>query len=145
MASTFPSARTMSFFKAGICGSSWLFTFPEGLLYFPYIPEHDSVFLVAQMLRRPPTMQKTGFDPWVGKVLWRNKWQSTPVLLPGKSHGWRSVVGYSPWGHKESDMTERLHFTSNINGVLAPRESRGCAQSELGVGRGAKKVGVSEH
>ena len=44
MASTFPSARTMSFFKAGICGSSWLFTFPEGLLYFPYIPEHDSVF-----------------------------------------------------------------------------------------------------
>ena len=34
----------------------------------------------------------------------------TPVLLPGKSHGWRSLVGCSPWGHKESDMTERLHF-----------------------------------
>ncbi|KAB0384662.1 hypothetical protein FD755_006579 [Muntiacus reevesi] len=34
----------------------------------------------------------------------------TPVLLPGKSHGQRSLVGYSPWGHKESDMTERLHF-----------------------------------
>ena len=35
-----------------------------------------------------------------------------PVLLPGKSHVWRILVGYSPWGHKESDRTERLHFTS---------------------------------
>ena len=34
----------------------------------------------------------------------------TPVFLPGKSHGWRSLVGYSPWGREESDMTERLHF-----------------------------------
>ena len=41
----------------------------------------------------------------------RRKWQSTPALLPGKSHGRRSLIGYSPWGHKESDMTERLHFT----------------------------------
>ena len=44
--------------------------------------------------------------------LWRRKWQPTPVLLPGKFHGQRSLVGYSPWGHKELDMTERLHFTS---------------------------------
>ena len=42
----------------------------------------------------------------------RRKWQPTPVLLPGKSHGRRSVAGYSPWGRKESDTTERLHFTS---------------------------------
>ena len=40
---------------------------------------------------------------------WRRKWQPTPVLLPGKSHGWRSLLGDSPWGCKESDMTERLH------------------------------------
>ena len=40
---------------------------------------------------------------------WRRKWQPTPVLLPGKSHGWRSLVGYSPWGHKESDTTELQH------------------------------------
>ena len=39
----------------------------------------------------------------------------TPVLLPGKSHGQRSLVGYSPWGRKESDTTERLHFTSSIS------------------------------
>ena len=43
-------------------------------------------------------------------MIWRRKWQPTPVLLPGKSHGQRSPVGYSPWGCKESDMTERLHF-----------------------------------
>ena len=41
---------------------------------------------------------------------WKRKWQPTPVLLPGKFHGWRSLVGYNPWGHKESDKTEQLHF-----------------------------------
>ena len=46
---------------------------------------------------------------------WRRKWQPTPVLLSGKSHGPRSLVGYSPWGCKESDMTERLHVTSRQN------------------------------
>ena len=43
---------------------------------------------------------------------WRRKWQPTSVLLPGKSHGWRSLVGCSPWGCKESDMTKQLHFLS---------------------------------
>ena len=38
------------------------------------------------------------FDPWVGKIPWRRKWQPTPVFLPGKLHGWRSLVGYSPRG-----------------------------------------------
>ena len=47
----------------------------------------------------------------VGKIPWRRKWQPTPVLLPRKLHGWRSLVVYSPWGCKESDTTERLHFT----------------------------------
>ena len=42
--------------------------------------------------------------------IWFLKWQPTPVLLPGKSHGWRSLLGYSPWGCKESDTTEQLHF-----------------------------------
>ena len=41
---------------------------------------------------------------------WRRQWHPTPVLLPGKSHGWRSLVGCSPWGRTESDTTERLHF-----------------------------------
>ena len=51
------------------------------------------------------------FDPWVGKIPWRRKWQPTPVFLPGESHGWRSLVGYSPWGRKESDTTERLKLS----------------------------------
>ena len=42
--------------------------------------------------------------------VWRRQWNPTPVLLPGKSHGWRSLVGCSPWGREESDTTERLHF-----------------------------------
>ena len=49
-----------------------------------------------------------GFNPWVRKIPWRREWQPTPVFLPGKSHGQRSLVGYSPWVHKESDMTEQL-------------------------------------
>ena len=50
------------------------------------------------------------FNPWVGKIPRRGNGKPTPVILPGKSHGQRSLVGYSPWGRKESDMTERLHF-----------------------------------
>ena len=44
--------------------------------------------------------------PWAGKIQWRRKWQPTPVILPGELHGQRSLVGYRPWSHKESDMTE---------------------------------------
>ena len=46
------------------------------------------------------------FDPWVGKIPWRRKWQRTPVFLPGKFHGWRTLIGYYQRGHKESDTTE---------------------------------------
>ena len=56
--------------------------------------------------------RKPRFDPLVRKIPWRRKWQPTPVFLPGESHGQRSLVGYSPWGRKESDTTERLHFLS---------------------------------
>ena len=61
-------------------------------------------------VRDPGSIRDPGFDPWVGKIPWRRKWQPTPVLLPEKSHGWRSLVGYSPWGRKESDTTERFHL-----------------------------------
>ena len=52
----------------------------------------------------------------------KRKWQPTPVLLDGKVHGWKSLVGYSPWGHKESDMTERLHFHFGKNKILYPHK-----------------------
>ena len=53
--------------------------------------------------------KRRGFDPWVGKIPWRRKRQSTPVFLPRKFHGQRSLVGYSPCGHKELDITEHSH------------------------------------
>jgi len=44
--------------------------------------------------------RRCGFDPWVGKIPWRRKWQPTSAFLPGKSHGQRSLMGYSLWGRK---------------------------------------------
>ena len=50
--------------------------------------------------------RRPGFDPWGGKIPWRREWLPTPVFWPGKFHGQRSLVGYSPWGCKELDTTE---------------------------------------
>ena len=50
--------------------------------------------------------KRCGFNPWVRKIPWRRTWQLTPVSLPGESHGQKSLAGYGPQGHKESDMTE---------------------------------------
>ena len=60
------------------------------------------------VVRNPPARQRCrrrGFDPWVQKIPWRRKWQPTPVFLPGKSQGRRSLAGYSAWGHRQSDTT----------------------------------------
>ena len=60
------------------------------------------------MVKNLPAMREPRLDPWVGKIPWRRKWQHTPVFWPGESHGQKSLVGYSPWGCKESDTTEQL-------------------------------------
>ena len=54
------------------------------------------------------THKRHRFNPWVGKIPWSKKWQPTPVFSPREFHGQRSLAGYSPWGHKESDRTEWL-------------------------------------
>ena len=54
--------------------------------------------------------QRHRFDPWVGKIPWKRKWQPSPVFLPGKSHGPRSLGGYNLWGRKESDTTECMQM-----------------------------------
>ena len=70
-------------------------------------------FLVAQTEKNPPVRQRHRFDPWVRKIPWRRKWQPTLVSLPGKSHEQRNLVGYCPWGLKESDTaTNTLTFLS---------------------------------
>ena len=58
---------------------------------------------MAQLVKNLPAMWET----WVGKIPWRREQLSTPVFWPGEFHGL-----YSPWGHKESDMTSNFHFTS---------------------------------
>ena len=65
---------------------------------------YRTCFPGGSMLKNPPAMQEM-FNLRVGKIHWRMKWQPTPVFLLGKSHGQRSLVGYSSWGHKESDRT----------------------------------------
>ena len=54
--------------------------------------------------------RRSGFDSWAGKIPWRKKWQPTPILLPGKSHGQRNLEAYSPWSCKESNMTEHARI-----------------------------------
>ena len=61
----------------------------------------------------PTNAEDMGSIPKSGRFHWRITWQPTPVFLPGESHGQRSLVGYSPWGCKESDTTERLNNNNN--------------------------------
>ena len=63
----------------------------------------------------PCQCRRPGFKSSFRKIPWRRQWHPTPVLLPGKSHGQRSLVGCSPWGRKESDTTELLHFHFSLS------------------------------
>jgi len=67
---------------------------------------------------------RRGFDPQGGKILWRRKWQPTPLFLSGKSCGQRSLMCFSPWGHKQQDMTEHTH-THNTSPLSHYRLSSG--------------------
>ena len=94
------SSGVCSLLMAGV----YLVGMADALIHTTLAFHYVSTSLVAQTVKR--LSGRPGFEPWVGKIPWRRKWQSTPVLLPGKSHGQRSLVGYSLWGRKESDMTE---------------------------------------
>ena len=63
------------------------------------------------MVKNLPVVQKTWFNPWIGKIPGKRKWLLTVVLLPGEFNGQRRLVGYSPWGCKESDMTKQLSLS----------------------------------
>ena len=67
---------------------------------------------VTQTVKPLTARRRAGLDPWVRKILWRRKWQPTPVFLPGKSLG---LVGYSPWSRKESETTEQSHLQRSDN------------------------------
>ena len=87
-------------------------------------------FLVAWMVKNLHSMQKTWFDPWLGKIPWRRAGQPIPAFLPREFLGQRSLRGYSPWGHKESDTTMQLTLSPSdkitINCIRILRVSSKC-------------------
>ena len=70
---------------------------------------------LALTVKNLPAVQRPGFDLWVGKMSWRREWLPTPVFLPGKSHGQRTLAGYILWGCKELVMTEQLILSFSIH------------------------------
>ena len=79
-----------------------------------YPLQYSWASLVAQLVKNPPAMWETSVRSLVGKILWRTKWRPTPVILPGKSHGWRSLAGIVHGVSKSwtrlSDFTFTFHF-----------------------------------
>ena len=99
--------------RSGIAGS-----YGNSILSY-YWCHFNRVSSVAQWERICQQCRRCQFHLWVGKIPWRRKWQPTPIFLPGKSHGQRSLAGYSPWDCKESDMIEWLtHKQSWVVSVI---------------------------
>ena len=87
-------------------------------LWDQFWPIHyDQVALGKEFTYQCRRHKRCEFDPWVGKAPWSRKWRPTPVFLPGESHGERSLRDYSPWGHKESNTTEKLSAASTIHWI----------------------------
>ena len=82
----------------------------SSLIFFCHYPSLGLSSLVAQKVKHLPTMREIQVWSLGQEDPLEKEMAPTPVLLPGESHGWRSLIGYSPWGHKESDVIEQLHF-----------------------------------
>ena len=80
------------------------------------------VSLVAELVNGQMPMELTQVPSLIRKTPWRRTWQPTPALLPGESHGQRSLAGYSPQGHKESDTTEQLN--THRDSIVFPKRER---------------------
>ena len=89
---------------------------------------------VVLVVKNPPAnagdVREVGSVLRLGRSPWRRKWQPTPVFLPGKSHGQKSLVGYSLWGCKQSDMTERMsahtHTHTQLGYILQSMQENHC-------------------
>ena len=112
-------------------GDLWLADFPSLSYCFTLLTQEYSVIVSLKLLQSNCVSESTlgetnlkqsacqcrrhrrlEFDPWVRNIPWRRKWKLTTVFLSGEFHGQRRRAGYSPWGHKELDMTEhapKLH------------------------------------
>ena len=108
--------------KQACVRSSWAAQLPSlGTIYNQASlpgPSTASQWLSSVPLLHPSSpslssLSSTSLSPMV--MPWRRQWHPIPVLLPGKSRGWRSLVGCSPWGREELDTTERLHFHFSLS------------------------------
>ena len=78
---------------------------------------------MAQTVKNLLTHGQRGFNPWAWQIPWRRQWLPTPVFLPEEFYGQRSLVGYSPRGCKESDMSERTRTQDHLT-VMQPPEAQ---------------------
>ena len=106
------------------------------LLCYMYMFKHSQVALVV---KNPPANPGDIRDS--GSIPWRRQWQPTPVCLPGKSHGQRSLVGHSPWGRTESNTTERLTLLLLLLGRLS--HVRLCATPSTAAHQASPSLGFS--
>ena len=105
-------------------------------VFFSFAPLRSGVSQVVLVVRNPPAnagdIRDVSSIPPVGKVSWRRAWQPTPLFLPGECHGQGTLAGYSPWAHKESDITGVTEYTCTPDRwvlllLLFPlRSSHGC-------------------
>ena len=106
------------------------------IFFFSFAPLRSGVSQVVLVVRNPPAnagdIRDVSSIPPVGKVSWRRAWQPTPLFLPGECHGQGTLAGYSPWAHKESDITGVTEYTCTPDRwvlllLLFPlRSSHGC-------------------
>ena len=107
-------------------------------------------YLNAKIIKWCQFFCNSGSDKFIWgdfKNIWRRQWQPTPTHLPGKSHGWKSLVGCSPWSSWESDMTERLHFHFSLSctGEGMTTHSSVLAWGILGTGEPGGLLSMGSH
>ena len=92
----------------------WNWWFSSDGSISPVLPSHSHPYFIqlGNVICQCKRRKRCRFDPWVWKIPWRRKCQPTPVFLLGESHGQKNLAGYSPWGHKELDTTERAQSRS---------------------------------
>ena len=89
----------------------WFFFYPERLTNGWSTQNHT----ISKVIRLLGYIKSVILWSRIWQIWQRRQWHPTPVLLPGKSHGWRSLEGCSPWGRWGSDTTERLHFPFSLS------------------------------
>ena len=99
--------------RSGLLNFINLSLFCSCLVFLKYLQPKGPPQNIRALTGQCKSCKRCGFDPWVGKIPCKRKWQTTPVFFLGKSHGQRLLTGYRLWGHKESDTAEHIHTYIN--------------------------------